>query len=152
MSSKYLYPFGKEKGKTLDQVAKSSLVFYVKSLKLGNPQYDEKNISMAKECLTLLNVSDIMKIVEEIDPKHSAWEMANDAMNAKMDRKGHLKPASAKTAVVSGSREHNVKSLLKELGTQIKAIYDAALEAQSTIDVFVEKDGMETRSTEEPPY
>ena len=153
MSSKFIYPFGKEKGKPLDQVGKSSLVYYVKNLKLDNPQFNEKNIAFAKECLALMSISDIMKVIEEIDPTHPAWQMSNDAMNAKMDQKSRVKTALvAKEPGLATGSHAAVKHLLEELEAQIQVIYDAATEMQSTIDVFVEKDGMETRSTQEPPF
>ena len=141
------YPFGRDKDKPLNECGKGSLVFYVKNLKLGNPKYDAGNIALAKECLTYLDGGDIFKIVEEIEPQHPAFNMCNDAINAKTDAKRRPKPnVSAK------SDSADVKGLLSGLESQIKAIYDAATDAQSLIDVYKNDGTMTTENSEHSPF
>lgn len=134
----FKYPFGRDKDKPLDQCSPSSLSFYVKNLKLGNPKFDESNIALAKECISLLDSGLLFKILEEINSTHPAFDLINATINGRTDAK--RRPPAAPTTKKHTEIQKSVKHRLEELKTQLQTIYNAAVEAQSVVDL-IDEDG-----------
>lgn len=114
--------FGKHKGKELSEIPMEYLFWLVENTDTSDAKYGAKNKLLVEAC------------------------------NNEINRRGSSKPAQAPNLSYTPLQRQKTDTLITDLKQHIQGLYDSVMALQSIVDIYTEKNGITTKSSEHSPY